>query len=58
MMVSRHKTRSVFERYNVPRDADLKIAAKRPAAYLEAQNGYSLATGILAQKNKPTRTDK
>ena len=59
MQVSGHKTRSVFERYNIVTNADLKMAAKRQAAYREAQNGYSLAAiGGYAQKKKPTETFK
>ena len=42
--VSGHKTRSVFDRYNIVNDHDLKLAAKKQAEYLNAQRGHNLGT--------------
>ena len=44
MMVAGHKTRSVFDRYNIVDEKDLKLAAKLHAAYLRKQPGHNLGT--------------
>ncbi len=39
MQISGHKTRAVFERYNITSKRDLQDAARKLGAYLETQNG-------------------
>lgn len=44
MMISGHKTRCVFDRYNIVNDQDLKLAAQKQEEYLRAQREHNLGT--------------
>ena len=62
MKISGHKTRSVFDRYNIVNDADLKNAARQYQAYIKKQerscHGHNLGTICpFEQKNRSAAND-
>ena len=53
MMISGHKTRSVFDRYNIVSDSDLRLAAKLHESYLQDATGTISGTiADFEQKNR------
>jgi integrase len=58
MAISGHKTRSVFDRYNIINQDDLKEAARKQESYLRLQNGYSLGTPPNEKASVKKRPDR
>lgn len=62
MKISGHKTRSVFDRYNIVSEQDLLEAAKRHDSYIESNvtsSGYNLVTfGKTGRKRQSVKQSK
>jgi hypothetical protein len=58
MQMTGHRTRSVFERYNIVSNGDLKVAAQRLSGLLDNRSGHEVvpaSSPLRTTANGPVR---